>query len=347
MNSIHNYYLNHKKRFHNELFSLLEIPSISADPAFEHEVKNTASKLCESLEWAGADRVAVMPTQGHPVVYAEKITDPTLPTVLVYGHYDVQPPDPVELWESPPFSPEIRDGAIYARGAADDKGQLFLHVKALEWMNANLHFPCNLKYLFEGEEEIGSPSLGDFIVNQKELLKADVVLITDTAILSEDQPSIIVGVKGVSIFEIEVTGPDRDIHSGLYGGAVANPINALCEMVGSLKDENRKITIPGFYDDVIEPTVEEKEHLQNIPFDLESFQQGFGILGIDGETGYDTLERIWFRPTLDVNGIWGGYTSQGIKTIIPSNALPKSLLDWFRGNHLQKSVNFSKSILNP
>jgi len=312
-----------KQRFLDELFELLRIPSVSADSKFKNDVLKTAEHVKKKLEDAGADKAQLFPTAGFPVVYAEKIIDKSLPTVLVYGHYDVQPADPYELWESPPFEPQIRNGRIYARGACDDKGQMYMHIKALELMMQTNSLACNVKFMIEGEEEVGSNNLETFLKEHKELLKADVILISDTGIFSNEVPSITVGLRGLSYVEVEVTGPKRDLHSGLYGGAVANPINILCEMIASLKDKNNHITIPGFYDDVVELSPEERKALAGVPFSLEDYKKALDIEDVAGETGYSTLERVSIRPTLDVNGIWGGYTGEGAKTVLPSKAYAK------------------------
>ena len=309
-----------KQRFLDELFELLRIPSVSADSKFKGDVLKTAEFVKKKLEDAGADKAQLFTTAGFPVVYAEKIIDRNLPTVLVYGHYDVQPADPYELWESPPFEPQIRNGRIYARGACDDKGQMYMHIKALELMMQTNTLSCNVKFMIEGEEEVGSNNLEAFVKENKELLKADVILISDTGIFSNEVPSITVGLRGLSYVEVEVTGSKRDLHSGLYGGAVANPINILCEMIASLKDKNNHITIPGFYDDVAELNAEERKALAGVPFSLEDYKKALDIDDVAGETGYSTLERVSIRPTLDVNGIWGGYTGEGAKTVLPSKA---------------------------
>lgn len=318
-----------KQRFLDELIELLKIPSVSADPAFNQDVLNTADKVAEFLKAAGADEVEVCETSGYPVVYGEKIIDENLPTVLVYGHYDVQPADPIDLWESGPFEPVIKktkihpEGAIFARGAADDKGQFFMHVKAFEAMMQTNQLPCNVKFMIEGEEEVGSSSLGEFVRQNKEKLKNDIILISDTEIISNDQPSVSVGLRGLSYVEVEVKGADLDMHSGVYGGAVPNPINVLCDMIAQLHDENGKITIPGFYDDVEELSAEDRAEMAKVPFDLEEYKDSIGIADIQGEKGYSTLERTSIRPTLDVNGIWGGYTGEGAKTVIASHAYAK------------------------
>ncbi len=319
----------HKDRFIAELFELLRIPSVSADPKYKGDVLATAEAVRAKLEAAGAEKTELCPTAGYPIVYGEKMIDPKLPTVLVYGHYDVQPPDPLELWTTPPFEPVIRkteahpDGAIFARGACDDKGQMFMHVKALELMLQTNTLPCNVKFMIEGEEEVGSANLGPFLEANKAKLKADVILISDTSILGNDTPSIDVGLRGLSYMEVEVTGPNRDLHSGVYGGAVANPVNVLAKMIASLHDENFHITIPGFYDDVVQLSQQERDELNRAPFNLDAFKKDLDIADVQGEKGYTTIERTGTRPTLDVNGIWGGYSGEGAKTVLPSKASAK------------------------
>lgn len=317
------YITENKERFLSELFDLLRIPSVSADSRHKADVRKAAEFIEKKLRDAGAGRADIKETAGHPIVYGEKIIDPKLPTVLVYGHYDVQPPDPLELWTSPPFEPVVKDEKIYARGSCDDKGQVYMHIKALEIMNQQGTLPCNIKFMIEGEEEVGSDNLGKFVKANKELLKADVILISDTAIISLDHPSITVGLRGLSYMEVEVTGPNRDLHSGVYGGAVANPINVLCDMIHSLIDENGHVTIPGFYDKVASLTEEERKALNKAPFNLDDYKKDLGINEVKGEKGYTTLERTGIRPTLDVNGIWGGYTGEGAKTVLPSKATAK------------------------
>ncbi|MFC5270538.1 dipeptidase [Adhaeribacter terreus] len=312
-----------KDRFLNELLDLLRLPSVSADPKFKDDVIATAQFLKEKLEAAGADKVELCQTAGYPILYGEKMVDPKLPTVLVYGHYDVQPADPYELWDSPPFEPVIKNEKIYARGACDDKGQMYMHFKAFEMMMRENKLACNVKFMIEGEEEVGSENLGTFVKNNKKKLKADVILISDTGIIANDTPSITSGLRGLSYLEVEVTGPNRDLHSGLYGGAVANPINILCKMIASLHDENNHITIPGFYDNVDELSKEERAEMAKAPFDLEKYKKALDLGDIHGEAGYSTLERTSIRPTLDVNGIWGGYTGEGAKTVIASKAFAK------------------------
>ncbi|WP_034886768.1 dipeptidase [Gillisia sp. Hel_I_29] len=329
MKDVKSYVEENKDRFIQELIDLLKIPSISADPAYKKDVLNTADAVKKSLEEAGCDKVEICETPGYPIVYGEKIIDKNLPTVLVYGHYDVQPPDPINLWESPPFEPVIKktkihpEGAIFARGACDDKGQMYMHVKALEYMTKNDALPCNVKFMIEGEEEVGSESLGWFISKNKEKLSNDVILISDTGMIAKDVPSITTGLRGLSYMEVEVTGPNRDLHSGLYGGAVANPINVLAKMIASLQDENNHITIPGFYDKVEELSKEERDKMAEAPFDLEEYKEKLDIDDVYGEKGYSTLERASIRPTLDVNGIWGGYTGEGAKTVLPGKAFAK------------------------
>ncbi|MBC5775895.1 dipeptidase [Pontibacter sp. KCTC 32443] len=320
---MNNYITENKDRFLNELLDMLRIPSVSADPKFKQDVIRTAEFVADRLREAGADNVELCETAGYPIVYGEKIIDPSLPTVLVYGHYDVQPADPYELWNSPPFEPVIKDGKIYARGACDDKGQMYMHVKAFEVMMRNNALPCNVKFMIEGEEEVGSANLATFVKNNKEKLAADVILISDTGMLANDTPSITTGLRGMSYMEVEVTGPNRDLHSGLYGGAVANPINILCQMIASLHDENNHITIPGFYDNVTELSQEERAEMARAPFSLDKYKKALDLSDIHGEEGYTTMERTSIRPTLDVNGIWGGYIGEGAKTVIPSKAFAK------------------------
>lgn len=318
-----------KEKFVAELFDLLRIPSVSADPAFQQNVTACAEFLATHFKQIGLDEVCIYPTAGHPIVYAEKIIDPTLPTVLVYGHYDVQPADPLELWHSPAFEPVIKtteihpEGAIFARGACDDKGQFFMHVKALEAMLKSQELPCNVKLMIEGEEEIGSPNLAIFVKENKPKLKADIILVSDTGMLANDVPSITTGLRGLSYVEVEVTGPNRDLHSGLYGGCVANPINILTQMIASLHDENNHITIPGFYDKVQELSPEDRAEMAKAPYSEEAYCKALDLKATHGETGYSTMERGSIRPTLDVNGIWGGYTGEGAKTVIASKAFAK------------------------
>lgn len=312
-----------KDRFLNELFDLLRIPSISAKSEHKPDMMKCAEAIKQRLLDAGADKVEIYETKGHPVVYGEKIIDPSKPTVLVYGHYDVQPAEPLELWKSKPFDPEIRDGKIYARGSCDDKGQMFMHIKALEILTKTNTLENNIKFCIEGEEEIGSPNLGDFVKTHKELLKADCILISDSSMISIDTPSLDIGVRGLSYIEVEVTGPNRDLHSGVYGGAVANPITILCKIIASLHDENNHITIPGFYDDVVEATKEERELMARAPYNEKEYMDDLGVKALWGEKGFSTNERTGIRPTLEVNGIWGGYTGEGSKTVLPSKAFAK------------------------
>ena len=318
-----------KDRFLNELFDFLRIPSVSADSKFQPDMIRAAEYIKEKLLAAGLDKAEIVPTAGHPVVYAEKMVDASLPTILVYGHYDVQPADPYELWDSPPFEPTIKktkihpEGAIFARGSCDDKGQIYMHVKAIEMMLADGNLPCNVKIMFEGEEEVGSEHLGTFVKENKEKLKADVILISDTSIIANDIPSVETGLRGLTYMEVSVTGPNRDLHSGVYGGAVANPVNVLCEMIASLHDADGKITVKGFYDKVLELSQEERDDLEAAPFNLEDYKEDLDIAEVTGEKGYTTRERASIRPTLDVNGIWGGYTGEGSKTVLPSKAFAK------------------------
>ena len=312
-----------KERFLNELFDLLRMPSVSADPKFKDSVLATADFLKLKMIEAGAENVEICPTAGYPIVYADKIIDKSLPTILVYGHYDVQPADPYELWHTQPFEPEIRNNKIYARGACDDKGQMYMHLKAFETMMRTNSLPCNVKFMIEGEEEIGSDNLEVFVKNNKEKLSADIILVSDTSMISLDTPSITVGLRGLSYLEVEVVGPNIDLHSGVFGGAVANPVNILCKMIASLKDENNRITIPGFYDKVVELSSKDRELLGKTPFNLEKYKSNLDINDVEGEAGYSTLERSGIRPTLDVNGIWGGYIGEGAKTVLPSKANAK------------------------
>jgi len=323
LTTVDNYIESNKDRFLDELIDLLKVPSVSADPAFSKDVHRAAELLSSRLKEIGIDKVEVCPTAGYPIVYGEKIVDENLPTVLVYGHYDVQPADPIELWTSPPFEPVIKDGKIYARGACDDKGQMYMHVKAVELMLKTDGLPCNVKFMIEGEEEVGSDNLGLFVKANKERLKADLVLISDTGMIANDVPSITVGLRGLSYIQVEVTGPKRDLHSGLYGGAVGNPINILCDMISSLLDEDKKVTIPGFYDGVIEVSADERAQMAKAPFSEAEYCKELDMKATQGEAGYSTLERATIRPTLDVNGIWGGYTGEGAKTVLPSKAYAK------------------------
>jgi len=321
--SMQTYIEANKQRFLDELLDLLRIPSVSADPQFKGDVRRCAEAVRDAIEKAGADYAEICETAGHPIVYGQKIIDPALPTVLIYGHYDVQPADPHELWHSPPFEPVIKNERIYARGACDDKGQFYMHIKALETMVQTNTLACNVKIMIEGEEEVGSDHLSTFVRQNKEKLKADVILISDTSIIANDVPSIEVGLRGLTYLEVEVVGANRDLHSGVYGGAVANPINVLCEMIASLKDQNGHITIPDFYEDVIELTTAQRQALNDAPFDLDEYKRDLGIDDVQGEAGYTSIERTSTRPTLDVNGIWGGYIGQGAKTVLPSKAYAK------------------------
>jgi len=329
MENIKSYINTNKDRFIDELIELLKIPSISADSAYKNDVIKTAEIVKISLEKAGCDLVEICETPGYPIVYGEKIIDKNLPTVLVYGHYDVQPPDPLDLWNSPPFEPIIKktdihpEGAIFARGSCDDKGQMYMHVKALEFMTSTNQLPCNVKFMIEGEEEVGSNSLAWYVPRNKEKLANDVILISDTGMIANDIPSITTGLRGLSYVEVEVTGPNRDLHSGLYGGAVANPINVLTKMIASLHDDKNHITIPGFYDKVEDLSDAERAEMAKAPFSLENYKSALAIESVYGETGYSTNERNSIRPTLDVNGIWGGYTGEGAKTVIASKAYAK------------------------
>jgi len=323
MQEIRKYVNDNKQRFLDELFELLRFPSISANQSFKGEMLKTAEFVAEKLKLAGADLVEICPTAGYPIVYGEKIIDSSLPTVLVYGHYDVQPPEPLELWKTPPFEPTIRDGKIYARGACDDKGQFYMHVKAFELMMSTNSLPCNIKFMIEGEEEVGSSNLGIFVNENKDRLKADVVLISDTSMISLEHPSLETGLRGLSYVEVEVTGPDRDLHSGVYGGAVANPATILAKLIASMHDENNHITIPGFYDDVLELSTEEREMLNKAPYNENEYKIDLKVDELWGEKGYSTIERTGTRPTLEVNGIWGGYIGEGAKTVLPSKAYAK------------------------
>ncbi|RLJ61500.1 acetylornithine deacetylase/succinyl-diaminopimelate desuccinylase-like protein [Lacinutrix venerupis] len=329
MQNIQSYIEKNKDRFLSELIELLKIPSISADSAYKKDTIKTADAVAKSLEDAGCDVVEICETDGYPIIYAHKIIDKNLPTVLVYGHYDVQPPDPINLWDSPPFEPVIKEtqlhpeGAIFARGACDDKGQMYMHVKAMEFMTTQNQLPCNVKFMIEGEEEVGSVNLAKFVKENQQKLSNDVILISDTGMIAKDTPSITTGLRGLSYVEVEVTGPNRDLHSGLYGGAVANPINVLTKMIASLHDENNHITIPGFYDNVEELSKDERAQMAKAPFSLENYKKALDIDAVYGEEGYTTNERNSIRPTLDVNGIWGGYTGEGAKTVIASKAYAK------------------------
>jgi acetylornithine deacetylase/succinyl-diaminopimelate desuccinylase-like protein len=329
MRNTQDYITSNKDRFLNELLNLLRIPSVSADSKYNDEVVKCANTLAEDLKKIGLDNVEICQTKGHPIVYGEKILDKALPTVLIYGHYDVQPADPIALWTNPPFDPVIKkselhpEGAIFARGACDDKGQMYMHVKAVESMLAKNELPCNVKFMIEGEEEVGSENLGIFVANEKERLSADIILVSDTGMLANDVPSITTGLRGLSYVEVEVTGPNRDLHSGLYGGCVANPINILCEMIDALQDENKAVNIPGFYDDVEILSKEERAEMAKAPFSHDAYCKALDIENTMGEDGYSTPERGSIRPSLDVNGIWGGYTGEGAKTVIASKAYAK------------------------
>ncbi|MGZ3861564.1 MAG: dipeptidase [Bacteroidia bacterium] len=318
-----------KQRFLDELMDLLRIPSVSAKPEHKDDMYKMAEAVKANLIAAGAEKVEVSATKGYPVVYGEKIIDPKLPTILVYGHYDVQPAEPLELWHSPPFEPVIKktdihpEGAIFARGSCDDKGQMYMHVKSFELMMKTNTLPCNVKFMIEGEEEVGSANLGAWVAANKERLKADIILISDTSMIGNKTPSIDVGLRGLAYMEVEVTGPNRDLHSGVYGGAVANPVNILCKMIASLHDKNNHITIPGFYDKVMKLTPKERKELNKAPFKLAAYKKDLNIGDVWGEKGFTTLERTGIRPTLDVNGIWGGYTGEGAKTVLPSKAYAK------------------------
>src|SRR5260221_7150347 len=320
---IKQYIQSNQDRFLSELFDLLRIPSVSADSQRKADVRRAADYVQQKLKEAGADKVELYETKGHPIVYGEKVVNAAFPTVLVYGHYDVQPADPLPLWDSPPFEPIVKDGNIYARGACDDKGQVFMHIKAFEAMMKLKLLLCNVKFMIEGEEEVGSDNLGIFVKENKDKLKADVILISDTSLISLDQPSITVGLRGLSYLEVEVTGPNRDLHSGVYGGAVANPINVLSQMIASLHDENGRVTIPGFYDKVVDLSTADRKKINEAPFDLNEYKKDLAIDEVRGEKGFTTIERTGIRPTLDANGIWGGYTGEGAKTVLPSKASAK------------------------
>jgi len=323
METIQSYIENNKERFLEELFGLIRIPSVSSVSDHKDDMFRAADYLADQLLKAGADVAQVFKTTGHPVVFGKKTIDPSLPTILVYGHYDVMPVDPIELWDSPPFEPVIRDGKIYARGAVDDKGQLFMQVKAFEYLIRQDLLPCNVKFMIEGEEEMGSPALGSWCKENKEMLASDLILVSDTSMIGIDIPSVTVGLRGLAYMEVEVAGPNKDLHSGLYGGAVANPANILAKMIASLHDENNRITIPGFYDDVIELSREERNDMARAPFNLEEYKQKLDIREEWGEKGFTVNERTSIRPTLDVNGIWGGYTGEGSKTVLPAKAFAK------------------------
>lgn len=317
------YQKENEQRFLDEMLELLRIPSVSAKSEHKDDMRTCAELVKQRLLDSGCDKAEVMETAGHPVVYGEKIVDASKPTVLVYGHYDVQPADPLELWHSGPFEPVIKEGKVYARGSADDKGQFYMHVKALETMVKTNSLESNVKFLIEGEEEVGSPNLGAFVREHKDMLKADVILISDSSMISMEDPSLDIGVRGLSYIEVEVTGAARDLHSGTYGGAVANPITVLAKMIASLHDENNHITVPGFYDDVVEATSDERELMARAPFDEEAYKDELGVKELWGEKGFTTAERTGIRPTMEVNGIWGGYTGEGAKTVLPSKATAK------------------------
>ena len=353
MKNFKTYIEKNKKRFLNELFELLRIPSISANSDHDLDIRLTADLIKKHLENLGLDNCEICETQGHPIVYGEKIINKNLPTILVYGHYDVQPVDPLDLWDQDPFQPYIKktkihpEGAIFARGACDDKGQMFMHVKALEVMMEEGDLPCNVKFMIEGEEEVGSDNLEIFIKNNKEKLSNDIILVSDTGMISKTIPSITTGLRGISYMEIELTGPNRDLHSGHYGGTVANPINILSEMITSLHDSNHKITIPGFYDNVTDPSEEERKEMASIPFNIDEFKDSIGLNLEHGELGYTTIERQSVRPALDVNGIWGGYTEGGAKTVLPGKASAKISMRLVPGQNW-KEINelFTKHIKN-
>jgi len=311
----------HGGRFVDELKDFLRIPSISADPSYDADVRRAADYVAEEADRIGLEHVHIMETDRHPVVYADWLHADGMPTVLIYGHYDVQPPDPLELWTSPPFEPDVRGDEIYARGAIDDKGQVHLHLKALEaWMRTARRLPVNVKLLIEGEEEIGSPSLPGFLAVHRDLLRCDAVMISDTTMYDYDMPSVTYGLRGLAYFEVTVTGPDRDLHSGMFGGAVANPVNALCQLIAGMKDDDGRVTLPGFYDDVVDVTSTERAELARLPYDQKEFRRTLSIPATTGERGYTDIERLWARPTLDVCGIWGGYQGAGAKTVLPSKA---------------------------
>ena len=317
------YQQKNKERFLNEMIELLRIPSVSAKSEHKKDMLLCAEAVKKSMVSSGADRAEIMSTEGHPVIYGEKIIDKNKPTILVYGHYDVQPPEPLELWHSGPFDPVIKDGKVYARGSADDKGQFFMHIKAMETLVKTNTMSTNIKFLIEGEEEVGSPNLGKFVEEHKELLKADAILISDSAMISMEHPSLDIGVRGLSYIEVEVTGADRDLHSGTYGGAVANPITILAKMIAACHDENNHITIPGFYDDVVESSSQERALMNKAPYSENEYKQEVGVKELWGEKGYTTIERTGIRPTIEINGIWGGYMGEGAKTVLPSKATAK------------------------
>lgn len=323
MQEVKNYIEQNRDRFIQELFGLIRIPSISSEAEHKEDMVKAAEYWRKSLREAGCDKTEIFPTQGNPVVYGEKIVDRALPAILIYGHYDVMPVDPVELWESPPFRPEVRDGKIYARGADDDKGQAFMHAKAFETLVRTNTLPCNVKFMIEGEEEVGSMNMESFCTEHKEMLKADIILVSDTSMISLERPSITAGLRGLTYMQVEVTGPDHDLHSGIFGGAVANPANVLAKMIASLTDDQGRITIPGFYDDVVVIGREERDEMAKAPFNEEEYKKGIQVDALFGEAGYTTKERTGIRPTLDVNGMWSGYTAEGSKTVLPSKAFAK------------------------
>ncbi len=323
MEDTKHYIAENRDRFLQELFGLIRIPSISSEPGHKDDMIRAAEYWRKSLREAGCDKSEIFATEGNPIVFGEKIIDCSLPTILVYGHYDVMPVDPVELWESPPFKPEVRDGRIYARGADDDKGQSFMHAKAFELMVRTRTLPCNVKFMIEGEEEVGSMNIGPFCRKYKEMLKSDIILVSDTGMIGLENPSITVGLRGLTYLQVEVTGPNIDLHSGIFGGAVANPINALAKMIASLTDDHGRITIPGFYDDVVEISRQERDEMARAPFNEADYMSNLGVDELYGEKGFSTKERTGIRPTLDVNGIWGGYTAEGTKTVLPSKTWAK------------------------
>jgi len=343
MENLKAYVEQNSDRFLSELKEWLRIPSVSAKEAHKDDMYKAANWIVARLIADGADKAEVHKTEGHPVVYGEKIIDKKLPTVLVYGHYDVQPAEPLDLWTSPPFEPEIRNGKIYARGADDDKGQLYMHIKAFEYLTMTNQLPCNVKFMIEGEEEIGSPNLAKFCELNKELLACDVILVSDTSLLGPDVPSITTGLRGLAYLEVEVTGPNRDLHSGLYGGAIDNPINVLARMIASLIDENGRITVKGFYDDVQELSDVERQDMARAPFNLEKYMKELDIASVAGEKGYSVLERTGIRPCLDVNGIWGGYTDKGAKTVLPSKAYAKISMRLVPNQNSEKIAQLFKS----
>jgi acetylornithine deacetylase/succinyl-diaminopimelate desuccinylase-like protein len=349
MSTVKEYVEANKERFLDELLAMLRIPSVSADPAYAVDVARNADFVANSLTEAGCKDVKIYPTAGHPIVFGQHIIDPNLPTVLVYGHYDVQPADPVELWESPPFEPVIKktdihpEGAIFARGSCDDKGQFFMHVKAFEAMVQTDNLPCNVKFMIEGEEEVGSKHLGAFCNEHKEMLACDVILISDTSVIANDVPSLTVGLRGLSYVEVEVTGPNKDLHSGVYGGAVANPVQVLCDMLASLKDANKHITIPGFYDDVIEVSSDDRHAMNQASFSRDNYMKALNVVDTMGEEGYTILEQTSIRPTLEINGMWGGYIGEGAKTVLPSKAFAKISMRLVPNQSSEKITSLFKS----